>query len=76
MHGGQTHQNVRNSQSYTFLNSPAMVVEGHAVVEREGGRVEGVGDRVRTRVRVGRKVAQVFADSGIRKSVVQVQVDG
>jgi hypothetical protein len=35
-------QNVRNSQSYTFLNSPAMVVDGHAVVERAGS-AEGVG---------------------------------
>jgi hypothetical protein len=25
--GMHTHQNVRNNQSYTFLNSPAMVVE-------------------------------------------------
>jgi len=31
VHGGQTHQNVRNNQSYTFLKSPAMVAEGHAV---------------------------------------------
>lgn len=32
----KTHQNVRNNQSYTFLNSPAMIVEGHAAVERAG----------------------------------------
>jgi hypothetical protein len=39
----KTHQNVRNSQSYTFLKSPAMVVEGHAVVERAAS-AEGVGE--------------------------------
>jgi hypothetical protein len=39
VHGGQAHQNVRSNQSYTRLNSPAMVVEGHAIVERERGRL-------------------------------------
>lgn len=77
VHGGQTHQNVRRSQSYTRLKSPAMVAEGHAGgVDRDR---EGWKSLRKSPKALGqqRKVAQVLAVQGdARQRVVQPRLKG
>lgn len=69
VHDDPTHQNVRNNQSYTRLNNPAMVVvEGRAPRCRlETGRdVEMTRTSVKSACQKW-KVAQVFAVRGFRR---------